>query len=217
MESNTNDDWRDGFLFVGNHLLLDFLNTQPVMNGEAVELLPDGSALARWLRATGLINERESAGLARRWATAECGAMIGELREFRETARQAVLNLEQGVPVSTSVLKNVNRLLLAYPHIDQVVKSGSDLERRRYFAPESPEQAFAPLADAFADLLTATPASRIRKCNGCVLHFYDTSKKGTRVWCSMNLCGNRAKVAAYADRNRAAARKGLRRKHKREV
>lgn len=86
MESNANDDWRDGFLFVGNHLLLDFLNTQPVMNGEAVELLPDVGALARWLCAAGLINARESARLARLWATAGYGAAIGELRQFRETA-----------------------------------------------------------------------------------------------------------------------------------
>ena len=29
------DDWRDGFLFVGNHLLLDFINTRPIMDGES--------------------------------------------------------------------------------------------------------------------------------------------------------------------------------------
>ncbi len=27
-------DWKDGFLFLGNHLALDFLNTRPVQNGE---------------------------------------------------------------------------------------------------------------------------------------------------------------------------------------
>ena len=56
-----NNDWRDGFLFVGNHLLLDFINTRPVMTDEPVEMLPDGSALARWLGAAGLVNERERA------------------------------------------------------------------------------------------------------------------------------------------------------------
>ena len=44
-------DWNDGFLFVGNHLTLDFLNTRPVQNGEFVELLPDFSSLLRWLSA----------------------------------------------------------------------------------------------------------------------------------------------------------------------
>ena len=212
------DDWRDGFLFVGNHLLLDFINTRPVMDGEAVELLPDGSALARWLGAAGLVNKSESARLMRRWSGAEFAAGIQELREFRERVRETVLKMEQGEHVSPGVLKNLNGLLVNYPDLEQVAQVEAGFERRRRFAPEIPEHAFAPLADAFADLLTATPISRIRKCNSCVLHFYDTSKRGTRVWCSMNLCGNRAKVAAYADRRRVEAEKeATRAKPKREL
>ena len=54
--SNTtaNGDWRDGFLFVGNQLILDFVNTLPVIDGQPIELLPDAHALARWLVAAGL-------------------------------------------------------------------------------------------------------------------------------------------------------------------
>ena len=200
-----NNDWRDGFLFVGNHLLLDFINTRPIMDGEPVELLPDSRALARWLGAAGLVNKRESARLIRLWSAPEFAAGIQVLREFREGVREAVLKLEHGEHVSPGVLTNLNGLLLDYPDLEQVAQVEAGLERRRPFAPEIPEHAFAPLADAFADLLTAIPASRVRKCNGCVLHFYDTSKKGTRVWCSMNLCGNRAKVAAYTHRKRVAA------------
>jgi predicted RNA-binding Zn ribbon-like protein len=200
-----NGDWRDGFLFVGNHLLLDFINTRPVMTDEPVELLPDGSALARWLGAAGLVDKRESARLMRRWSAPEFAAGVQELREFRERVRETVLKMEQDEQVSPGVLKNLNGLLVHYPDLEQVAQVEGRFERQRRFAPEIPEHTFAPLADAFVDLLTTTPVSRIRKCNNCVLHFYDTSKKGTRVWCSMNLCGNRAKVAAYADRKRVAA------------
>ena len=55
------------------------------------------------------------------------------------------------------------------------------------------------------DLLNTRPVQNgeaMRKCGECVLHFYDTSKKGTRRWYSMQLCGNRLKVAAYATRQR---------------
>ena len=212
-----NNDWRDGFLFVGNHLLLDFINTRPVMTDDAVEMLPDGSALARWLGAADLVSERESARLMRIWSVPEFAAGVQKLREFRERVRETVLKMEQGDHVSPGVLRNLNGLLVNYPDVERVAQVEAGLERRRHFAPEIPEHAFAPLADAFADLLTATPISRIRKCNSCVLHFYDTSKKGTRVWCSMNLCGNRAKVAAYADRKRVAAEKdATRAKPKRE-
>ncbi|PYX60939.1 MAG: hypothetical protein DMG76_00995, partial [Acidobacteria bacterium] len=49
-------DRKDGFLFVGNQLALDFLNTRPVQNGEPSELLPDFSALLRWFQAADLLN-----------------------------------------------------------------------------------------------------------------------------------------------------------------
>jgi predicted RNA-binding Zn ribbon-like protein len=61
-----------------------------------------------------------------------------------------------------------------------------------------------PLAHSAAALLREVARSRLRKCAQCVLHFYDTSKKETRSWCSMQVCGNRLKVAAYAARQRAS-------------
>ena len=47
-------------------------------------------------------------------------------------------------------------------------------------------------------LLTAAP-ERIRRCAhpACVLWFHDTSRNGTRRWCSMETCGNRIKAGRY--------------------
>ena len=56
-----NSDWRDGFLFVGNHLALDFLNTCPIQNGEATELLPDFDALLRWFKAADVLTSGDVA------------------------------------------------------------------------------------------------------------------------------------------------------------
>jgi len=49
-----------------------------------------------------------------------------------------------------------------------------------------------------AALFAEADRNRVHKCGPCVLHFHDTSKKGTRRGCSMWLCGNRLKIAAYA-------------------
>jgi predicted RNA-binding Zn ribbon-like protein len=198
------NDWRDGFLFVGNHLALDFLNTRPVIDGQPREMLPDCGALARWLAAAGLITKPQSARLKRRWSGSDFTATLEELWKLRESFRKVVFQMEAGHSLSAGFVKDLNRLLLQYPYLGQVVGEFG-LERRKPFAPELPEHVFAPLADAIADLLTNATRSRIRKCRNCVLHFYDTSKKGTRLWCSMSLCGNRSKVAAYAERKRAAA------------
>jgi predicted RNA-binding Zn ribbon-like protein len=75
-----------------------------------------------------------------------------------------------------------------------------------WFEPREPEDLFAPLAYSAATLFATVDRKRVRKCARCVLHFRDTSKKGTRRWCSMQLCGNRLKVAAYAARRRQRAR-----------
>src|SRR6266480_2528016 len=62
------------------------------------------------------------------------------------------------------------------------------------------------VAHSTATLFADVDRTRVRKCRQCVLHFYDTSKKGTRQWCSMRLCGNRLKVSTYAARRRAIDR-----------
>ena len=83
---------------------------------------------------------------------------------------------------------------------------GSASTTELWFDPRQPEDLFAPLAHSAAMLFAEVDRNRVRKCGQCVLHFYDTSKKGTRRWCSMQLCGNRLKVAAYAARQRTRAK-----------
>jgi predicted RNA-binding Zn ribbon-like protein len=80
--------------------------------------------------------------------------------------------------------------------------SGSAFSTELWFETRQPEDLFAPLAHSAATLFAAVDRNRVRKCAQCVLQFHDTSKKGTRRWCSMQLCGNRLKVAAYAARQR---------------
>lgn len=55
----------------------------------------------------------------------------------------------------------------------------------------------------YLGLLGSAP-DRIRKCASqtCVLHFHDTSRNGTRRWCSMAVCGNRAKASRHYARTR---------------
>ena len=70
------------------------------------------------------------------------------------------------------------------------------------FAADTAEQLFVPLAEAAAELLACGNFDLVRKCedNKCVLWFYDRTKSHKRRWCSMAICGNRAKVAAHRKR-----------------
>ena len=199
-------DWRDGFLFVGNDLVLDFLNTRPVQNGEPTELLSDFSALLRWFQAAGLLRSDAAAKLQRQWGeSAASRQILDAMRQFREKLRKEILAWEGGAEVHRATLEDLNRLMAAHPMLSKLQANGNAPAMELWFEPRQPEDLFAPLVHDAAKLLSSVDHNRVRKCGQCVLHFHDTSKKGTRRWCSMQLCGNRLKVAAYAERQRRNA------------
>jgi len=201
-------DWREGFLFLGNHLALDFLNTRPVQNGEPAELLPDFDALLRWFRAAGLLSFRQAASLRQKWGnSAQARQVVQAMWELRERLRKEVLAREHGGAVHRTIVDELNRLMARHPMLTRLRASGNASKVELWFDPRRPEDLFAPLAQSAAKLFADVDRNRLRKCGQCVLHFYDTSKKGTRRWCSMQLCGNRLKVAAYAARQRSRDRK----------
>ncbi|MBV8808616.1 MAG: CGNR zinc finger domain-containing protein [Acidobacteriaceae bacterium] len=209
--SSANDkqtDWKDGFLFLGNQLVLDFLNTCPVQNGEPTELLQDFGALLGWFQAANLLRSREAANLQQRWGeSSRARRVVKAMQELREKIRRDVLAWERGGPVHHSAAGELNRLMADHPMRTRLKTNENGSSTELYFEPRQPEDLFAPLAHSAAMLFANVDRKRVRKCDECVLHFHDTSKKGTRRWCSMLLCGNRQKVAAYADRQRLRRRR----------
>jgi predicted RNA-binding Zn ribbon-like protein len=196
-------EWVDGFLFVANRPALDFLNTKPVLAEGPTELLPDFDALERWLIASGIVNSAKMKSLLRSWRhSAAAQAFLKELIAFRERLRSAVVRMEAGATPSDEFLKEVNARLLEYPPRTALRKREGRIVVEPIFEPQEPADLWAPIVQAVADLLSETQTQRLRQCESCVLHFFDTSKKGSRRWCSMNLCGNKVKVAAYQRRQR---------------
>jgi predicted RNA-binding Zn ribbon-like protein len=199
------NEWVDGFLFVSNRPILDLLNTKPVLADGPTELLAEVRALERWLIASGTVSSVRDRVAVREWRnSAEAGAFLKRLVAFRERLREAVLRIESGTLPSDVFVSEVNSLLLQYPRHTSLRERDSKLVRETIVEFHKPTDLWAPIAEATADLLTETQLSRIRKCEACVVHFFDTSKKGSRRWCSMNICGNKLKVAAYQRRNRSA-------------
>ncbi len=196
-------DWKDGFLFIGNKLVLDFVNTRPVQNGEPMELLKDFGAVLRWFQAAGLLSSGEAGSLRREWdGTVRAQKTTAAMWEVREKLRNEILAWEQGGALRRSMMDELNGLMAEHPMRMRLVPTGSGDSTELWFELREPEDLFAPLGHSAATLFTTVDRKRIRKCGRCLLHFHDTSKKGTRRWCSMQLCGNRLKVAAYAARQR---------------
>jgi predicted RNA-binding Zn ribbon-like protein len=202
-DSQEMNEWIDGFLFVANRPILDLLNTKPVLADGPTELLPDVRSLERWLIASGMVTSPRTKAVVRGWRQSpEAAAFLDQLIAFRERLRGAVVRMENGSSPTDAFLAEVNSLLLQYPRHTSLHRLGGKIIRETIFEPREPADFWVPIIDATADLLAETDLSRIRKCESCVLHFFDTSKKGSRRWCSMNICGNKLKVAAYQRRKR---------------
>jgi predicted RNA-binding Zn ribbon-like protein len=198
------NDWIDGFLFVGNRPILDLLNTKPVLADGPTELLTDVRALERWLIASGTVSSVRDKAAIRGWRhSAEAEAFLKQLIAFRERLRDAVLRMESGTPPGDTFVSELNSLLLQHPRLTLLRKRNGKLVLEKLLELHKPGDLWALIANATADFLVETEWSRIRKCESCVVHFFDTSKKGSRRWCSMNICGNKLKVAAYQKRKRA--------------
>jgi len=179
------------------------MNTCPVLDGEPMELLADFAALLRWFQEAEVLSPGQVSRLSQQWGgSAQARRTVEAMRRLRETLRKEVLTMENGGTVHHAVIDEVNRLMSEHPMLIRLKTTGNVSSMELWFDPRRPEDLFAPLAHGAATLFAGADRNRIRKCGQCVLHFYDTSKKGTRRWCSMQLCGNRLKVAAYAARQR---------------
>jgi predicted RNA-binding Zn ribbon-like protein len=210
----------NGPYLVGDHLALDFLNSGTSSDPQRQDCLEDGRGLLDWLVLSGAIEP----AVAREFATQ--GDAFGELNSIAEEARglrewlRVFVERHQGDELDSSIIGELSGLnrLLARDSIHHVVEaaSGSPKElqwghARRWSAPE---RLLMPVAEAIGDLVCHADFRRVRACEGadCVLVFLDTTKANARRWCSMSLCGNRAKAAASRARKRREAGRGARSK-----
>lgn len=180
--------------FIGNDLALDFINSAFGMGESSWDCLADDAGALAWLKAAGLLApdfDASVAGLATMAQSlrAAAGRLIDlnkprDPRDFDEANRI----LEAGRPVRT----------LAQGEGDNVVL----LEQRR---DDSAASLLEPVATALVQLLVQGDVRQIRQCEAhdCTLRFLDITKSGRRRWCSMAVCGNRMKVAAFRARKDA--------------
>jgi predicted RNA-binding Zn ribbon-like protein len=193
------------FILIGNHACLDFINTQIIQNGRLVELLESFSDLAAWLAAVQVIERVKAEELARRWGgTAEGRKTLERALAFRLVLRKMIEGIVKGEAVAEAAVAEINELLrhrVRYPYLRYTQEGFQTVSRLEF---DAAFQLLTPLAEAAAGLLCHADFSLIKKCENpdCILYFYDTSKNHARRWCSMSLCGNRLKVAAYYRRRR---------------
>ncbi|ANP55082.1 putative RNA-binding Zn ribbon-like protein [Streptomyces griseochromogenes] len=174
---------RDPRPLTGEPLALDLLNTRWNQEGVTQDLLADPDGLAVWLASNGLDG-----------AHAGDEDVLRHLRQAREALQAAV----DGSPAEGAPLVDA---VLAHGRIRARLTAEGAAEE-----PEFADPSWGPAwlaARNYLELLAEAP-DRIRGCahETCVLHFFDTSRNGTRRWCSMAACGNRAKASRHYARSK---------------
>ncbi len=119
---------------------------------------------------------------------------------LRDVLRRAIAAAATGDLLSSRDVETLNSYAADEPPIVALSPQGRIL----HIATDPVRCALAALArDGIA--VIARRARDLRRCEGCKAYFIDDSRGRRRRWCSMERCGNRAKVAGYR------ARRGLKR------
>jgi predicted RNA-binding Zn ribbon-like protein len=184
--------------FLADHPALDFLNTRIRVDGELVDLLQCNEDVLRWLEQAGF-------SIADTGRNAASLRLLDPARRLRENIRMLVEKRKAGQRGDLSILNDFLAEAQSYPQL--VWKRPESLKIDRVRKQNTPKAILAPIAEAAAELLATADFSLVKRCEDetCVLWFFDQTKSHHRRWCSMELCGNRHKVAAYRKRRREGA------------
>jgi predicted RNA-binding Zn ribbon-like protein len=183
-------------------LCLAFVNTVAWRKTAAPEeRLGTPAALAEWCVSAGLIDRQAAGALKRHWKHHATDAFTMHRRAL--LLREAIYGLcrckiLKAAP-SNSDLGAFNELLAAAPARHQLGAANSALGWK-LDAGRSRLDPLTQILWSAADLLTGPLSDRMRQCEdpqGCGWLFLDESRAGTRRWCSMGNCGNRAKARRH--------------------
>lgn len=190
---------------------LDFLNSIATPTDGTVDWLADGPGFVDWLRQTGLAPADALEAIIGQAMPGELDRVADQARSLREWFRGFVRR-HMGRPLGPEALgelEPLNRLLERDEAFSRIVVHGEErgghlaLEQARRW--RSPESLLIPLGEAMARTVVEEDFAQVKACEGahCTLVFADHTRGRARRWCSMAICGNRAKQREFRERRRA--------------
>jgi len=202
--------------FIADNRALDILNSVAEPWGTRIDWLSDGDDLLAWLEQADLIPPDAAKRLREQAPSEALDDVAARARDLREWFRAFVANHagQRLAPPAATDLGKLNRLIArddSYRQIEPRNAETHDFAQqprdirtlshrwRRHRHWRAPEDLLQPIAEIMGDLICRVNFERVKNCEGpkCTLWFHDTSKNHTRRWCTMAVCGNRAKAAAH--------------------
>jgi predicted RNA-binding Zn ribbon-like protein len=181
---------------------LDYANTRMYRGSAApVEQLGGCPELLDWIAGTALLSAQAAADL-RAWSVAspdQAASLFAAAIALRELVYRVFSAVASDAPVAEADLAALNLALTEAPPRTRLARLAGAYAWRIEHASLSAPALLAPILWSAADLLVQAPHRRIRQCANpeCLWLFIDASKNGTRRWCDMTACGNRAKARRH--------------------
>ena len=193
-------------IFIADSLGLDFLNSIATPVDTPIDWLDSGDGFLDWLAQASLVPADALATLRTRAKPGEMDKIAGQARDLREWFRGFVRK-HAGRPLTPRSLQELgalNKLLERDGAFSQISRrqNGDGLELRMMRRWRSSESLLLPVGEALARFVCEEDFADVKACEGdsCTLLFVDHTRRRARRWCSMAVCGNRAKQAAHRDR-----------------
>ncbi len=177
------------FQYVGNNLAIDFINTEIVDRGEVIDLLKTTKDLIQWAHGAGISMEDNKIE----------NLDLENVLSFRKALKELFVAGIDNKSIPRNALAKINEILLLFKDEQQLKNVKGKLVLNPAKENLSLEILLGRIAHDAALLLSSKQTEQIKKCSNpkCILMFLDTSRSRKRRWCSMEICGNRAKAANH--------------------
>lgn len=179
---------------------LELLNSTGAPYGTEIDWLQNGTEMLAWMQAVGLLGATKAELVRSTLGARELDAAASDLRDLRAMFRENVPEASAGfVDRLNACLAETSR----HARIVMTEEGTQELQHVQRF--RTGRDLVGLCALAIAELLSQGESGRTRQCGGptCTYWFRDVSKNNRRRWCSMAVCGNRAKVATHRARARS--------------
>jgi predicted RNA-binding Zn ribbon-like protein len=197
---------------VGGRACLDFANTVNKRNAPfAHDYLRCYRDLVTWSVHAGLLTREEAAGLmdeAERLPV-KAARVFRLAIKIRKTVYRIFSGVAQGQRPTAADIDSLNRFLSRVVGRQKVFFCGKGFQWGWFREEGTLDFMLWPILRSAGDLLTSKEIKKVRQCarrEACDWLFLDTSKNGSRRWCSMSTCGNLEKAKKYYRRKMKARR-----------
>lgn len=188
------------FVFIGDSLALDLVNTEVVVRGAPRDLLGAPADVAAWWDQA---RRHHPASALTGGLIAADTALLGDVTALRAALRRICDALVAEQPAAAADLAAINQPL-AWGRRALDVDPAGQLRAGYVIEGGEAQRLLFDLALDALRLFTESAPERLHRCqNGrCILYFFDTTKSATRRWCS-TACMNRARSHQhYLERKR---------------